>query len=58
MIGVGTFELVVGLLAAALLIYLASRGRARLLTVVLLLPVLGIFIAMVVAYVRYALFGG
>ena len=61
MIGVGIFEIVVGLLIAALIIYFVFRDRRSVVLVLLLLvlsPILGVFIAMAVAYARYALFGG
>ena len=57
-IGVGTFELVAGLLVATLLVYFAFRGRASPAILVLLILVLTPIIAMIVAYGRYALFGG
>ena len=60
MVGVGPFELLVGLLVAALLLYYVLRGR-RLVVLVLLLvvlsPILGFFIAIGVAFLRYALLG-
>ena len=62
MIGVGSFEMVIGLLVAALIIYFALRDRVSsvslVLMVVLLSPLIGIFMAASIAYVLYALFGG
>jgi hypothetical protein len=62
MIGVGHFEVVVGLLVAALIIYFTFRDRVSsvslVLMVVLLSPLIGIFMAASIAYVLYALFGG
>jgi hypothetical protein len=62
LIGVGSFEVAVGLLVAAPILYLALRDRVSFLVLVLLVvvlsPILGIFIAAILAYVSYALFGG
>ncbi len=60
MIGVGPFEMVVGLLVAVLLLYFVLRGRRSVVLISLLVvlsPILGLFVAIGVAYVRYALFG-
>ncbi len=60
MIGVGPFEMVVGLLIAALIIYYVFRDRRSVVLISLLVvlsPILGLFVAIGVAYVRYALFG-
>lgn len=61
MIGVGLFELLVGLLVAVLLLYYyVLRGRrsvALVLLAVVLTPVLGFFVAVGVAFLRYALLG-
>lgn len=61
MIGVGPFEVLVGLLVAALLLYYSVlRGRRSVdlvLLVAVLTPVLGFFVAVGVAFLRHALFG-
>jgi len=61
MIGVGTFELGVGLLLAALILYFVFRNRVSSLVLVLLVavltPILGIVIAVYFAFALYALLG-
>jgi hypothetical protein len=61
MIGVGTFELGVGLPLADLILYFVFRNQASslilVLLVVVLAPILGIIIAVFLAYARYALLG-
>ena len=60
MVGVGPFEMAVGLLVAAVLLYLVLSGRRPLVLIslmVVLSPILGLFVAVGVAYLRYALFG-
>jgi hypothetical protein len=72
MIGVGTFELAVGVLLAAFFVYFVFRDR-RLVVLIPLLIVLSLvfgvfvalaeawvqfFVALAVAWVRYGLFGG
>ncbi len=61
MIGVGTFELGVGLPLAAMIVYFAFRDQASSLVLVLLVVVLasilGIIIAAFLAYALYVLSG-
>lgn len=61
MIGVGPFEVLAGLSVAALLLYYyVLRGRrsvALVLLAVVMTPVLGFFVAVGVALLRYALLG-
>ena len=54
MIGVGPYELGVGLSLAALILYLASRGRASSIPVLLVVQamILGIVLAVILAYAR------
>ncbi len=61
MIGVGTFELGAGLPLAAMILYFAFRDQASSLVLVLLVvvlaPILGIGIAVFLAFALYALLG-
>ncbi len=60
MVGVGNFEMLVGLLVAVPLLYYVLRGRRSIVLVLLLVvlsPILGFFIAIGVAFLRYALLG-
>ena len=62
MIGVGIFELGVGLILAALVLYFALRGLVSswvlVLIVLVLAPILGLAIATLLAFALYALSGG
>ena len=60
MVGVGNFEMLVGLLVAVPLLYYVLRGRQLIVLVLLLIvlsPILGFFVAIGVAFLRYVLLG-